>query len=185
MALASWGLAIFRAVLQCTTIVSLEAVMGKNKVKVLFVCHGNICRSPMAEFLFKQYVKEQGTQNQFEIASAATSQEEIGNPVYPPARKLLLAHGIDPKGKTARQVTKRDLDYYDFIIVMDNNNVRNMYRLFGDECEDKVHKLLDFSTRMGCDIADPWYTDDFETTYRDIMEGIAAFYQTLQENDMV
>ena len=134
---------------------SLEAVMGKNKVKVLFVCHGNICRSPMAEFLFKQYVKEQGTQNQFEIASAATSQEEIGNPVYPPARKLLLAHGIDPKGKTARQVTKRDLDYYDFIIVMDNNNVRNMYRLFGDECEDKVHKLLDFSTRMGCDIADP------------------------------
>ena len=159
--------------------------MGKNKVKVLFVCHGNICRSPMAEFLFKQYVKEQGTQNQFEIASAATSQEESGNPVYPPARKLLLAHGIDPKGKTARQVTKRDLDYYDFIIVMDNNNVRNMYRLFGDECEDKVHKLLDFSTRMGCDIADPWYTDDFETTYRDIMEGIAAFYQTLQENDMV
>lgn len=159
--------------------------MGKNKVKVLFVCHGNICRSPMAEFLFKQYVKEQGTQNQFEIASAATSQEEIGNPVYPPARKLLLAHGIDPKGKTARQVTKRDLDYYDFIIVMDNNNVCNMYRLFGDECEDKVHKLLDFSTRMGCDIADPWYTDDFETTYRDIMEGIAAFYQTLQENDMV
>lgn len=159
--------------------------MGKNKVKVLFVCHGNICRSPMAEFLFKQYVKEQGTQNQFEIASAATSQEEIGNPVYPPARKLLLAHGIDPKGKTARQVTKRDLDYYDFIIVMDNSNVRNMYRLFGDECEDKVHKLLDFSTRMGCDIADPWYTDDFETTYRDIMEGIAAFYQTLQENDMV
>ena len=159
--------------------------MGKNKVKVLFVCHGNICRSPMAEFLFKQYVKEQGTQNQFEIASAATSQEEIGNPVYPPARKLLLAHGIDPKGKTARQVTMRDLDYYDFIIVMDNNNVRNMYRLFGDECEDKVHKLLDFSTRMGCDIADPWYTDDFETTYRDIMEGIAAFYQTLQENDMV
>ena len=185
MAFASWGLAVFRAVLKCNTVFSLEAVMGKNKVKVLFVCHGNICRSPMAEFLFKQYVKEQGIQNQFEIASAATSQEEIGNPVYPPARKLLLAHGIDPKGKTARQVTKRDLDYYDFIIVMDNNNVRNMYRLFGDECEDKVHKLLDFSTRMGCDIADPWYTDDFETTYRDIMEGIAAFYQTLQENDMV
>ncbi len=159
--------------------------MGQPKVKVLFVCHGNICRSPMAEFLFKQYVADQGTAARFEIASAATSQEEIGNPVYPPARRLLKAHGIDPTGKTARQVTQRDLEYYDFIIVMDNNNVRNMYRLFGDECEDKVHKLLDFSARMGCDIADPWYTDDFETTYRDIMEGLSGFYQTLQENGMV
>lgn len=158
---------------------------GKNQIKVLFVCHGNICRSPMAEFLFKQYVAEQGTASRFDIASAATSQEEIGNPVYPPARRLLLAHGIDPKGKSARQVTKRDLEYYDFILVMDQNNVRNMYRLFGDECEDKVHKLLDFSSRMGCDIADPWYTGDFEVTYRDIMEGLAAFYQTLRENEMI
>ena len=103
---------------------------AKDKIKVLFVCHGNICRSPMAEFLFKKMVADKGTAARFEIASAATSREEIGNGVYPPAKALLKRLGIDTTGKTARQITKQDLDYYDFVIVMDNNNLRNLSFIF-------------------------------------------------------
>ena len=158
---------------------------AKDQIKVLFVCHGNICRSPMAEFLFKKMVADKGTAARFEIASAAASREEIGNGVYPPAKALLKRLGIDTTGKTARQITKQDLDYYDFVIVMDNNNLRNLSFMFGDYQEEKVHKCLDFSSRMGCDIADPWYTDDFETTYKDLMEGLTAFYTTLEENGMI
>ncbi len=154
-------------------------------IKVLFVCHGNICRSPMAEFLFKKLVKDKGQEKIFEIASAATSREEIGNPVYPPAKALLKRLGIDCRGKTARQITRDDMDYYDFIIVMDNNNLRNLEFMFGGYREDKVHKCLDFSSRMGSDIADPWYTDDFETTYKDLQEGLNAFYDTLEDNGMI
>lgn len=154
-------------------------------VKVLFVCHGNICRSPMAEFLFKDLVSKKGTAKQFEIASAATSTEEIGNPVYPPAFKLLKGLGIDASAKRARQIVKKDLDYYDFVILMDNNNLRNMDRMFQGYNEDKVHKCLDFSTRMGCEIADPWYTGDFQQTYDDLMEGLNGFYDTLVENGLV
>lgn len=154
-------------------------------IKVLFVCHGNICRSPMAEFLFKKMVADKGRAKDFEIASAATSREEIGNGVYPPAFKLLQKLGIDASGKTARQVVKNDLDYYDFVIVMDNNNLRNMDLMFQGYGEEKIHKCLDFSSRMGCDIADPWYTGDFEATYNDLMEGLSAFYDTLVENGMV
>lgn len=154
-------------------------------VKVLFVCHGNICRSPMAEFMFKKLVAEKGTAKQFEIASAATSREEIGNGVYPPAAKLLRAHGMDPRGKTARQITRDDLDYYDFIIVMDSNNLRNLEFMFGDYGQERIFKCLDFSDRIGCDIADPWYTDNFERTYQDLQEGLAGFYQTLVENQRI
>ena len=154
-------------------------------IKVLFVCHGNICRSPMAEFLFKKMVADKGQSKLFEIASAATSQEEIGNVVYPPVYKMLTNMGIDPKAKKARQITKKDLDYYDFIIVMDNNNLRNLDLMFNGYGEEKVHKCLDFSSRMGCDIADPWYTRDFEATYNDLMEGLEAFYNTLVENGMI
>lgn len=154
-------------------------------IKVLFVCHGNICRSPMAEFLFKKMVADKGQSKLFEIASAATSQEEIGNSVYPPVYKMLTNMGIDPKAKKARQITKKDLDYYDFIIVMDNNNLRNLDLMFNGYGEEKVHKCLDFSSRMGCDIADPWYTRDFEATYNDLMEGLEAFYNTLVENGMI
>ncbi|MCK0515366.1 low molecular weight phosphotyrosine protein phosphatase [Anaerobiospirillum sp. NML120448] len=154
-------------------------------IKVLFVCHGNICRSPMAEFLFKKMVADKGQSKLFEIASAATSQEEIGNGVYPPVYKMLTNMGIDPKAKKARQITKKDLDYYDFIIVMDNNNLRNLDLMFNGYGEEKVHKCLDFSSRMGCDIADPWYTRDFEATYNDLMEGLEAFYNTLVENGMI
>lgn len=156
-----------------------------NKIKVLFVCHGNICRSPMAEFLFKKMVQEKGTARNFEIASAATSREEIGNPVYPPAFKLLKSKGIDPSGKTARQITTQDMENYDFVILMDGNNQRNLDFMFQGLHEEKVHRLLDFSSRMGCDIADPWYTGDFERTYEDIMEGLTGFYQTLEENGLV
>lgn len=162
-----------------------KASKAKDKIKVLFVCHGNICRSPMAEFLFKKMVADKGKAERFEIASAATSREEIGNGVYPPVKALLKRLGIETTGKTARQITKDDLDYYDFVIVMDNNNLRNLSFMFGDYGEEKIHKCLDFSNRMGCDIADPWYTDDFETTYRDLMEGLSAFYTTLEENGML
>lgn len=140
------------------------------KHKILFVCHGNICRSPMAEFVMKKLVGERGLENEFEIASAATSTEEIGNPVYPPARRKLAEHGIGCQGKTARQMTSDDYRHYDLIIVMDHNNVRNLRRLLGDDTEHKIHLLMDFSQRPG-DVADPWYTGDFEATWRDVWDG--------------
>lgn len=139
----------------------------------------------MAEFLFKKMVADKGQTKLFEIASAATSQEEIGNGVYPPVFAMLKKMGIDASKKKARQITKKDFDVYDFIIVMDNNNLRNLDLMFNGYGEEKVHKCLDFSSRMGCDIADPWYTRDFDATYNDLMEGLSAFYDTLVENGMV
>ncbi len=143
--------------------------------KVLFVCHGNICRSPMAEFMFKALVKEKGVEDEFEIASAATSREEIGNPVYPPARRELARHGIDPTGKTARQMTREDLAYFDEIVCMDGNNLRNIERMFGEDGKRKVKKLMSFAG-IDADVADPWYTGDFERTYRDVLLGIEGLY---------
>lgn len=147
-------------------------------IKVLFVCHGNICRSPMAEYVFKDMVKKEGIAEQFEIASAATSREEIwngvGNPVYPPAREELARHGISCKGKRAVQLRKQDYDYYDYLIGMDDWNIRNMMRIVGSDPDKKICKLLDFSG-SGRDISDPWYSGDFVTTYQDIVEGLEAF----------
>ena len=140
------------------------------KHKILFVCHGNICRSPMAEFVMKHLVEERGLQDQFEIASAATSTEEIGNPVYPPARRKLAEHGIGCQGKTARQMTMEDYRYYDQIIVMDRNNIRNLRRLLGEDKDQKISLLMDYTNRLG-EVADPWYTGDFEATWRDVLEG--------------
>ena len=140
------------------------------KHKILFVCHGNICRSPMAEFVMKHLVEKQGLQDQFEIASAATSTEEIGNPVYPPARRKLAEHGIGCQGKTARQMTLEDYRYYDQIIVMDRNNIRNLRRLLGEDKDQKISLLMDYTNRLG-EVADPWYTGDFEATWRDVLEG--------------
>ena len=137
---------------------------------ILFVCHGNICRSPMAEFVMKDLVKKAGLENQFHIESAATSTEEIGNPVYPPARRKLKEHGIDCSGKTARQLTRADYDRYDLLIGMDSANLRNMRRICGEDTDEKIHLLLDFTNRPG-DVADPWYTRDFEATWRDVLEG--------------
>ena len=141
--------------------------------KILFVCHGNICRSPMAEFVMKDLVKQQGWERQFEIASAATSREELGNPVYPPARRKLAEHGISCDGHHARQITRADYDYYDLLIGMDSANLQNMRRAFGGDPEGKVHLLLDY-TGQARDVADPWYTGDFEATWRDVDAGCRA-----------
>ena len=151
-------------------------------IKILFVCHGNICRSPMAEFMFKRMTEEQGLADRFVIASAATSDEEIwngvGNPVYPPAREELLKHGISCKGKRAVQLTRKDYEKYDYILGMDEMNRRNMLRILGKDPEHKVHLLLDFSDDPR-PISDPWYTGRFESTYDDILEGCAAFLKKI------
>ncbi len=143
-------------------------------IKILFVCHGNICRSPMAEFVMKQMVKKAGLEHEFEIASAATSTEEIwngiGNPVYPPVKKLLAKHGINCAEKRARQMTKEDYRHYDLLIGMDNFNIRNMLRIVKSDPEGKIKMLLDFTDRPG-EVADPWYSGDFEATWRDVSEG--------------
>ncbi|MGN0242652.1 MAG: low molecular weight protein-tyrosine-phosphatase [Lachnospiraceae bacterium] len=147
-------------------------------IRVLFICHGNICRSPMAEFVFKDLVAARGLTGQFHIASAATSTEEIwngiGNPVYPPAREELAKHSISCKGKRAVQVTKQDCEFYDYLVCMDKNNLRNLARIIGTDTEGKVSLLLDYTNRPGASIADPWYTGDFKTTYRDVLEGCEA-----------
>ena len=142
-------------------------------VKILFVCHGNICRSPMAEFVMKRIVHEKGSDGYFEIASAATSTEEIGNPVYPPARRKLAEHGISCEGKTARQITRCDYDYYDYIIAMDRNNIRNLRYEVGEDVNHKISLLMSYSSSAR-DVADPWYTGDFEKTWRDVCEGCMA-----------
>ena len=148
------------------------------KKRLLFVCHGNICRSPMAEMVMKRLVREAGRSEQFEIASAATSTEEIGNPVYPPARRKLAEHGISCDGKTARQITREDYLYYDVIIAMDRNNLRNLRRLLGEDMEHKIRLLMDYTNRPG-DVADPWYTGDFEATWRDVLEGCQGLLAAL------
>ena len=144
-------------------------------IKILFVCHGNICRSPIAEFIMKDLVKREGLSDQFEIASAATSTEEIGNPVYPPARRILAEHGLSCSGKTARQMTRRDLAYYDYIILMDSNNMRNVRWMFPNEELGNVRMLLPRN------VADPWYTGNFEATWNDCVEGCTLLLEELKE----
>lgn len=149
-------------------------------IKILFVCHGNICRSPMAEFVMKDLVNKKGMADRFEIASAATSTEEIGNTVYPPAKRKLKEHGISCEGKTARQMTKADYTYYDYIIAMDRFNLRNMTRFVGNDPDNKVSLLMDFTNRPG-DVADPWYTGDFDTTWNDVYEGCVGILNRLNK----
>ena len=139
-------------------------------IKVLFCCHGNICRSPMAEFVMKDLVKKAGREWEFEIASAATSTEEIGNPVYPPARRKLAEHGIGCAGKTARQLRRDDYDKWDYIVGMDSTNLRNMRRICGGDPEGKISLLMDWTSHPG-NVADPWYTGDFEATWQDVSAG--------------
>lgn len=146
--------------------------------RILFVCHGNICRSPMAEFIMKKLVADNGMEQQFHIASAATSTEELGNSVYPPARQKLAEHGISCKGKTARQLTRGDYDEYDLLIGMDRYNIRNMQRICGGDPENKIKRLMDYTGRPG-DVADPWYTGDFSATYRDCLEGCEAVLKAI------
>lgn len=149
------------------------------KHKILFVCHGNICRSPMAEFVMKHWVEEAGLADRFEIASAATSTEEIGNPGYPPVRRKLAEHGIGCEGKTARQMTFDDYLHYDHVIAMDRNNLRNLKRMFGEDTDHKISLLMDYTHRPG-DVADPWYTGDFEATWRDVLEGCKGVLRALE-----
>ena len=147
--------------------------------KILFVCHGNICRSPMAEFVMKDLVKKAGLEDQFEIASAATSTEEIGNPVYPPARRKLAEHGISCAGHSARQLRREDYGRYDLLVGMDRANLRNMQRICGGDPEGKISMLMDHTDRKG-EVADPWYTGDFEATWQDVLEGCQALLGQLQ-----
>ena len=151
-------------------------------IKVLFICHGNICRSPMAEFILKDMVKERGMAEQFYIASAATSTEEIyggvGNPVYPPAKAELAKHGIGCEGKRAVQLKKSDYEKYDYLLGMDSYNIRNMLKILGGDRDKKVKRLLDYTDEPR-DISDPWYSGKFDITYQDIKEGCEAFLKTI------
>ena len=149
-------------------------------IQLLFVCHGNICRSPMAEFVMKDLVKKAGLEKQFQIDSAATSTEEIGNPVYPPAKRKLREHGIDCTGKTAQQLRNNDYDAYDLLIGMDNANLRNMHRICGGDYAGKLHLLMDYTDRPS-EVADPWYTDNFEITWNDVLEGCQGLLDSLKE----
>ena len=141
-------------------------------IKVLFVCHGNICRSPMAEFVMKDLVKKAGLERKFYIASSAVSREEIGNPVYPPARRELQKHGIGCAGHAAHQITWQELEEYDHIYYMDSSNGRYLRRLFGDAAA-KCQPLLDH------DVADPWYTGDFTETWNDVLTGCSRILEEL------
>ncbi len=144
-------------------------------IKILFVCHGNICRSPMAEFLMKELVRENGLENDFYIESAATSTEEIGNGVYPPVKRILRAREIDCSGKRARQMTHADYDKFDYIVCMDERNLRNMGCIAADT-QGKYSRLLDYTSNPH-DVADPWYSGDFATTEREVEQGCEALLQ--------
>lgn len=152
-------------------------------MNILFVCHWNICRSPMAEFVMKDLVKKDGLDTKFVIASAATSAEELGNPVYPPARNELARHGISCAGHAARQLTKADYAAFDLLLGMDHANIRNMERVCGGDPLGKIHRLLDYTSRPG-DVADPWYTGDFRTTWNDVSEGCAALLDKLKQESL-
>ena len=151
--------------------------------KIMFVCHGNICRSPMAEFIFKDLLEKRGLTDKYYVSSSATSTEEIwngiGNPVYPPAKAELKRHGISCDGKRAVQVTRSDYVNYDLLVVMDSNNMRNIMRIIGSDPDKKVHKLLKFAN-IDRDVSDPWYSGDFTTCYNDIFLGCTALLDTLE-----
>ena len=148
-------------------------------MKILFVCHGNICRSPMAEFIFKRIISERDPHGNYVIESRATSSEELGNSVYPPAKRILSSHGIECCGKVAVQLSRLDYEKYDLIIGMDSANIRNMHRLFGSDPDGKIKKLMDYTKRPG-DVDDPWYSGNFELAYRDILEGCEALFEIIK-----
>ena len=148
--------------------------------KIMFVCHGNICRSPMAEFIFKGLVRERGLEDAFFICSSATSTEELGNPVYPPARAELARHGITCEGKRAVQLQRADGERYDMLIGMDGANIRNMRRMLGSEAEGKIFKLMTFAGK-DADVSDPWYSGRFDVAYRDIREGCEGLLRYVLE----
>ena len=146
-------------------------------IKIMFVCHGNICRSPMAEFVLKDMVRRRGLEKDFVIVSSATSTEEIwngiGNPVYPPAKAVLESYGIDPSAKRAVQLKASDYDKYDLFIGMDSANIRNMTCILAGDKDCKIHKLMEY-TGSSADVSYPWYTRDFDRCYKDIYDGCEA-----------
>ena len=146
--------------------------------KIMFVCHGNICRSPMAEFVLKDIIKKHGAQEKFYVASSATSTDELGNGVYPPVKSLLNSKGINTDGKYSVQLTKNDYNKYDIFIGMDSANIRNMHRIFGSDPENKIKKMMDYTSRGG-DVADPWYTRDFNVAYDDIYEACLLLFDSV------
>ena len=148
--------------------------------RILFICHGNICRSPMAEFVMKDLVRKAGLESQFHIESAATSTEEIGNPVYPPARRKLAEHEISSDGHAARQLRNEDYDRFDLLIGMDKANLRNMYRICGGDFDGKIHLLMEYAGYSEAEVADPWYTDNFEATWRDVLAGCQGLLDALR-----
>ena len=150
--------------------------------KILFVCHGNICRSPMAEFVMKDLVRKAGLVKEFHIESAATSTEEIGNPLYPPVRKLLKEHGISCLGKTARLLRNSDYEAFDLLIGMDRANLRNMHRICGGDFDHKLRLLMEYTDHPG-EVADPWYTRDFEATWRDVLDGCRGLLEQLEQGE--
>lgn len=155
-------------------------------IRIMFVCHGNICRSPMAEFIFKDMLKEKGLESRCTVASSATSTEEIwngiGNPVYPPAKAELARHGLSCEGKRAVQLRREDYDDYDLFVGMDSANIRNMQRILGGDPDSKIRKLMEYTERGG-DVADPWYSDRFDIAYRDIYDGCRGLLAFLCQID--
>ena len=149
-----------------------------STIRILFICHGNICRSPMAEFIMKDLVKKAGLEDQFLIESAATSSEELGNPVYPPARQKLAEHGISCEGKRARRIRKEDYDRYDYLIGMDSENMYDMNRYWSPDPENKLSLLMEYTGRHR-DVSDPWYTRNFEATWQDCLAGCSALLHLL------
>ena len=150
--------------------------------KILFVCHGNICRSPMAEFILKDLVRKAGCAAEVRIASAATSREELGSPIYPPAQRQLRSHGVPFDDHRARQMTRADYDAYDLLIGMDAANLHNMLRICGGDPDGKLHKLTEYCGRPDDDVADPWYTGDFEATWRDVSEGCKCLLAEIEKS---
>ncbi|MDM8202559.1 low molecular weight protein-tyrosine-phosphatase [Allofournierella massiliensis] len=150
--------------------------------RILFVCLGNICRSPMAEYVMRDLARRAGLEDQIQVASAATSREELGNPVYPPARRKLAEHGIACEGHAARQMTAADYDRFDLLIGMDQNNLRNMNRICGGDPQHKLRMLMDYTDRPG-EVADPWYTGDFERTWQDVLAGCQGLLEQLESRD--
>lgn len=152
-------------------------------IKILFICHGNICRSPMAEFIFKDMVKKSGESDSFYIESAATSYEEIGNPVHYGTAKILDGLGISYSEKRAVHLEKTDYEKYDYLVCMDSANVRNTLRIVGDDKDNKIHKLLEF-TNSSEDVADPWYTGNFDETYRDVLTGCKGLLRYIEKTNI-
>lgn len=154
--------------------------MGIKMIKIMFVCLGNICRSPMAEFVFRDMVEKEGLKDLFYIASSATSTEEIGHPAHPGTKRKLKEHGIGVEGKQAVQLQRKDYDSYDYLIAMEERNMIQMKRIVREDPENKIYRLLDFTDNPR-DIADPWYTGNFDRTYDDILEGCQGFLKFLRE----